>query len=88
MLFVYADYYPQGGMNDFINSFDDLGKAVFEGKKELESYTRSCASADIYDLTECKNVKSMTSSDGVIKVFSNELPQRPPEPPSTLIRKS
>ena len=57
MLFIMNDYYPNGGMEDFINSFDDLGEAIFEGNIELDKYR--CATGHVYDLQEMVIVKEL-----------------------------
>lgn len=36
ILFAGPTYYPIGGWGDFINSFSDLGEAIFEAKKIMK----------------------------------------------------
>lgn len=38
MLFAGNIYYPGGGMNDFVGSYDDLDRARFEIKERVERY--------------------------------------------------
>ena len=35
LLFGYDDYYPTGGMDDFVNSFDSLEECVEEMSRDL-----------------------------------------------------
>lgn len=38
-LFIWSTYYPSGGMNDFVNSFDDYDDACNAAKQSEQSDT-------------------------------------------------
>lgn len=56
MLFGFDRYYPSGGMDDFIDSFDTLPEIVEKIKKDSVDYCTKKDDYQIYDVVEMKEV--------------------------------
>jgi len=56
LVFAGYSYYPEGGMGDFVESFDDMGKAIDRANKEAEDY--DCW-GHVWDSEEMKEVVSI-----------------------------
>lgn len=52
MLFCYDQYYPTGGMGDFVASFDSLEDAILKAKERGDDYR------EIYDRDTLQEVWS------------------------------
>lgn len=46
LVFTYDTYYPLGGLDDMVDSFDDLAKAIEFCQKQLNDYV------ELYDRIE------------------------------------
>jgi hypothetical protein len=50
--FEYLDYYPSGGMNAHVGSFDTLEEAI----KSFEKFDWICNTQEVYDVKDSKVV--------------------------------
>ena len=65
MVFSNCDYYPEGGMNDFIADYDSIHDALHQSFIELQSND----SASIYDSHDMCEVLTLKSFYKVVPKF-------------------
>lgn len=53
LVFAYDEYYPSGGMNDFVGDYDDLKVAIYNLKRS------GMLSGHVYDQIEKKKIFSL-----------------------------
>lgn len=72
LTFFGSEYYPFGGMHDFLGDFDTIDEGIEAANKEIEKHistgddlemTWETHWAHIYDLTEARRVWSKNDND-------------------------